>query len=147
MKSKRVAVAAMLALFIWEFFNMTGLSIAGQTVVVSAFIDEPIDIPFIIIYGAAICLFIWRERVGKWVCLVWLSLAALVQGAMYFRGDFSSYYAFFANENTHRLFPPNDAFLIKDTYHIIIDLLILVALISVIAFLIINARRKREARV
>jgi hypothetical protein len=146
MKSKRIALAAMLALLIWETFNMTGLSIAGQTLVVSAFIDEPIDVPFIIIYGAAICLFVWRERIGKWVCLAWLSLAALVQGALYFRRDFSGYYAFFANENTHRVFPPSDAFLVKDTYHIIIDILILAALVSVIAFHIVSAKRKKEAR-
>jgi hypothetical protein len=146
MKSKRVALGAMLALFIWEFFNMTGLSIAGQVIVVSAFIDEPIDVPFVVVYGIGICLFIWRERIGKWVCLVWLFFAALIQGAMYFHSDFSGYYAFFANEGTHRIFPPSDVFLVKDTYHIVIDILILTALISVIMFHVASAKRRRKAR-
>jgi hypothetical protein len=143
-KSKKIALIFIALHFIWEILDLTGLSFGNMVFVVSAFIDEPIDVVFIAVYAVTIALFLWREKVGKWAVFAFLVAAAGVQGTIYFRKDFSGYYGFFANENTHRIFPENPNFLVKDTYHIIMDLLILSALISVAAFLILSKQAKRK---
>lgn len=128
--------------FLWMILDLTGLSLGKTLFVISAFIDEPIDIVFVAVYAVTIVLFIWREKIGKWAVLAFLAGAASIQGAIYFRDDFSGYYTFFAGENTHRIFPENSQFLVKDTYHLILDALILIALIGMISFSVQSTKRK-----
>jgi hypothetical protein len=144
-RSKKVALAFIALLFIWELLNMTGLSLGSTVIVVSAFIDEPIDVVFALIFAATIFLFIWRERVGKWAVFTFIAAFLSYQASIYFRKDFSGYYAFFAKENTHRLFPESAQFLVKDTYHLVMDLLILAAFVSMVVFLILSKRVNGKA--
>ncbi|MDR1428502.1 MAG: hypothetical protein LBJ08_12220 [Bifidobacteriaceae bacterium] len=137
-RAKKVSLALIAVLFIWFLLDITGLSFGTTTIVVSALIDEPIDIAFALVFAIAIFLFVWREKVGEWAVLIFLCAWATTQGSAYFREDFSGYYAFFAREGTHRILPQSTQFLIKDTYHLMLDLLILASLIGVIVFLILS---------
>ncbi|MDR3263684.1 MAG: hypothetical protein LBT30_05170 [Clostridiales bacterium] len=143
-KSKMTSLIFIGLLFIWFLFDMTGLSFGNVSLVASCFIDEPIDFIFFLIFAVAIFLFIWREKIGKWVIFAFLLCWLCIQGAIYFRNDYSGYYLYFAEANTHRIFTENAYFLIKDTYHLILDILILSAFISVAVFLILTRKHKKN---
>jgi hypothetical protein len=130
-KSKKISLVILLLLALWFMLDITGFSVNDFTLVVSAFIDEPIDIAFFFIFIASIFVYIRFERWGKWIVLAILAIWAAMQGSMYLSDDIENYYNFFSQEGTHRLFPASDAFLIKDTYHIVLDVLIAASLISV----------------
>jgi hypothetical protein len=144
-KSKKAALIVLSVLIIWFALNITGLRIGDFTYVVSAFIDEPVDVAFFAVFCVFTFLFIRFERVGQWLLLLFLVGWAFMQGSMYFRSaeGIKSYNDFFRNEGTHRLFPMSNTLLIKDTYHIILDILILAALVAT-AVSIVGYIRKRS---
>jgi hypothetical protein len=130
-------------LFIWYLLDITGLAMGDTIIVVSAFVDEPIDVIFLVLFGAFFFLYFKAEKIGKWALSIFLGCWAVLQYSKYFgsRESIESYNAFFASENTHRIFPPSESFLIKDTYHIVLDILLLIALLCVILFLIGSKRK------
>jgi hypothetical protein len=142
-KAKKMTLLFTGLLFCWFLLDITGLTLGNTIIVVSAFIDEPIDIAFLVIYGILIYLFVRHEKIGKWLVSVYLLVWSITQGSQYFSNDFTGYYRFFADEGTHRILPENSAFLVKDTYHIILDTLILAAFIGSIIFLIQQLRNAR----
>ncbi|MDR0964798.1 MAG: hypothetical protein LBM60_09300 [Clostridium sp.] len=144
-KTKKAALIVLSILLIWFALNLTGFKIGDFTLVVSAFIDEPIDVAFFAVFCVFTFLFIRFEKVGQWLLLLFLVGWAFMQSSMYFRSakGIKSYNDFFLNEGTHRLFTMSDTILIKDTYHIILDVLILAAL-AAIAVSIVNIRKCRK---
>jgi len=143
--AKKTALIFALLLFIWFLLDITGLSFGSVTLVVSALKDEPIDLAMLVVYAVSIGVFIRFERIGKWLLLLVVAFWTFIQGSMYFTGSFDSYYRLFADEGTHRLFPESQVFLVKDTYHIVLDLLILATLISVIVFIVPSTKRSTRS--
>jgi len=135
---KKYVIIVVGLLFTWFTLDMTGFAIGKFILVVSCFIDDnPMDAVWWGIFIIVLILFIFKEKIGKYAMLVFLTIWAVLQGSMYFRTKekIQSYYEFFHNEGTHRIIPTCDSFLVKDTYHIILDVLILVSLVFIIIFI------------
>ncbi|MDR2202480.1 MAG: hypothetical protein LBP26_06985 [Clostridiales bacterium] len=127
-------------LFIWFLFDMTGLKFGQTKIVTSAFTDEPIDFVFLLLFIGAAVVFILKDKVGKYVLTGFLFVWFLIQASVYFsaKQGIAKYNDFFFD--THRIFAASDTFIIKDTYHIFLDLFILFALIASITFLVLKIR-------
>ncbi len=125
-------------LLLWFTFDITGLKCGSIRIVTSAFIDEPVDIAFYLIYVASIAFFIFKDKIGKYFLAVFLLLWGTFQFAIYFKSGESlvAYNKTFAD--THHIIAASNDALIKDSYHIFLDILILLALISVLVFLVTN---------
>ena len=141
--AKIVTIALLGSLFLWFTFDITGLKIGQIKLVTSAFIDEPIDFVFWLIFIGCIVLFILKDNIGKYVIAVFIFLWGGIQLSIYFKSKTSieSYNQFFAD--THHIIAVSENFIVKDTYHLILDILILLAFISAILYLIFKLKTKR----
>ena len=74
---------------------------------------------------------------GRFLLGIFILFWTIIQFSMYFSFDVKAIkkYNIFFN-NTYRFFPFSEKFLIKDAYHIILDILILCTLISLIIFIL-----------
>jgi hypothetical protein len=148
---RKLTIITIGILLFWFTLDITGFVIGEFTLIVSAFKDEPIDILWWIIFIVTFVVFILKDKIGKYVMLVFLIIWTFIQGAIYFRDKegIQSYYNYFYKEGTHRLIPASDLFLIKDTYHIFLDLFIAVSLVFVIIYIIkdINIRNSKNNKV
>jgi len=126
-------------LFIWYTLNITGFAFSETLLVVSAIIDEPIDITWYIIFIICFVLFLKRNNYGKYVLLTFLFIFSIIQFPKWFTTNLNSiksYNNFFRNEGTHYIIAQSKERLIKDTYHTILDILILLSLVTNIIFTI-----------
>ncbi len=123
-------------LLLWFTFDLTGLKFENIKIVTSAFIDEPIDVIFYLIFVSCIICFILKDAAGKYLLSSFLFLWGAFQSSLYFkRGErITSYNEMFSD--THHIIPASQNMLIKDTYHIILDILILLAFITSMIFMI-----------
>ncbi len=146
---KITALAFSAILLLWFTFDMTGLKLGDTKIVTSAFVDEPIDFVFYLIFIACMVFFILKDKIGKYALPVFLLLWGAFQLSLYFSsGDgIASYNKMFAD--THHIIAASNDILVKDTYHIFLDIFILLALISAIAFLvvkIVSDKRKKKSK-
>ncbi|MGT2846987.1 hypothetical protein [Streptococcus massiliensis] len=134
---KKITLLMIYLLFIWFTLDITGLKIGSSLIVSSAFKDEPIDLIFWIIFLICILFFIFKDRMGRFLLGIFILFWTIIQFSMYFSFDVKAIkkYNIFFN-NTYRFFPFSEKFLIKDAYHIILDILILCTLISLIIFIL-----------
>lgn len=125
-------------LLLWFTFDITGLKFGNTNIVTSAFADEPIDFVFYLIFLASIVCFILKDKIGKYMLAAFLLLWGTFQFATYFKtGEgIAAYNKTFAD--THRIIAASDDRLVKDTYHIFLDIFILIALVSVITFVVVK---------
>ena len=143
---KNIAIIFTGLLLLWFAFDITGLAINNTILVVSAIVDEPIDILFLIIFIFCFLFFIMKDKYGKYVLLAFLVLWSIAQFPKWFTADVNSiesYNNFFRNEGTYYTIAQSKERLIKDTYHIILDILIFLSLVSNIIFTI-KSRMKRK---
>jgi len=131
---KKLTIIVIGILFVWFTLNMTGFAIGKFILVVSAFKGEYIDILWWFIFIIVFIIFVFKDKIGKYIMSLFLIIWAFIQGAIYFRDQdgIQSYYNYFNEEGTHRLILVNSSFLIKDTYHIFLDIFILFSLVCVI---------------
>jgi hypothetical protein len=128
---------------------MTGFRLGDFLLVTSAFSDEPIDILWWGIFLIAFILFIAREKIGRWCLCVFLTIwGCIIQYPMYFSSHdgIESYNVFF--RDTYHLFPPSDTILVKDFYHLTLDILIGLSLILAIVYIIkslIQAKKEKQS--
>lgn len=143
---KIVALCIVGVLFVWFTFDMTGLSFGQTILVTSAFIDEPIDFVFWLIFIAAFVLFILKDTVGKYVLSAFILIWGIIQYSMYFSSTegIASYNEFFSD--THHIIPSSDSFLVKDTYHLFLDIFIFLALAILIAFTVVSIIKSRKSK-
>lgn len=140
--SKRLKILKIVALsfagllLLWFTFDITGLQFGNIKIITSAFVDEPIDFVFYLIFLASIICFILKDKIGKYMLSAFLLLWGTFQLTVYFKSgeSIAAYNNMFA-DNHHIIAASNDI-LIKDTYHIFLDIFILLALISSIIFFI-----------
>ena len=141
--AKIVTIALLGSLLLWFTFDITGLKIGQIKLVTSAFIDEPVDFVFWLIFIGSIVLFILKDNVGKYIIAVFIFLWGAIQFSIYFKSKsgIESYNQFFSD--THHFIAASENFIVKDTYHLILDALILSAFISTILYIILKIKTKR----
>lgn len=132
-------------LFFWFTLDLSGMKIGNLNLVDGSCInDEPIDVVWWVIFLICFIIFILKDKVGKYILLSFVSIwCFLIQYPIYFRSakrieDYNNYF-----KKTHHIIPPSNNFLIKDTYHIFLDLFLFIVLISLIVF-IIKSRRNQN---
>jgi len=142
---RKVAIGVLSIFFLWYTLNVTGFSIGRFKLVVSCFVDEPIDVVGWGLLLVGMILFIWKAKVGQYVMAVLLFLFAFLQGSIYFRTPerIASYNNHFANQGTHYLIPPSPDFLIKDTWHTFLDVLILISLVTLTVYIVKELKKKK----
>jgi hypothetical protein len=144
-KSRKVSVTLAFVLLAWFTLDITGLSFGKIKIVTSAFTDEPIDALFWVIYVVSVLLYAFKENLGRWMISIVLLFWAFIQGKMYFgsKEGIARYNDYFSD--MHRIFPSSDIFLIKDTYHLTLDLLILANIVLLIFHFACSKIAKRQA--
>lgn len=142
---KIVGIAIFGLLLIWFTFNLTGLKFGNTAIVESCFIGEPIDFLFWGIYLACFIIFIFNDKIGKFVLGGYTFMWGAMQASIYFKGvdGVKGYNETFSQ--THHLFGVSDTMIIKDTYHCILDILILAAFCYCIFYIILSIVKVRKA--
>ena len=141
--AKIVVLALLGSLLLWFTFDITGLKIGQTKLVTSAFIDEPIDFVFWLIFIGSIVSFILYDKIGKYIIAVFVFIWGAIQFSIYFKSDsgIEKYNQFFSD--THHIIAASENHIVKDTYHLILDILIILALMSVILYIILKIKIKR----
>ncbi|MDF2845619.1 MAG: putative rane protein [Herbinix sp.] len=136
---KRITVLSNLVLLAWFFLDMVGLSFGNNILVTRSYKEDGI---YFIIFAVAVILFILKEKVGKYILLIWLSLWFTTQFYSHWYitilGPWERLRTYFVN--TIKLIPTKNIY-IPDLYHIVLHLLILVSFISLIVFLISSKKK------
>ena len=73
---KKYCMIPLIALLIWFFLDMTGLYFGENCLVTTSYKDDGI---FFIIYFVIFLIFIFKEKIGKWLTAGWLSIWFLTQ--------------------------------------------------------------------
>ena len=73
---KKYCIILQILLLLWFFLDMTGIYFSNTYLVTRSYKDDGI---FFLIYLAAMLLFIFMEKIGKWAVLVWTSLWFIIQ--------------------------------------------------------------------
>lgn len=143
-KYKIVGLTIFGLLFIWFSFNLTGLRFGDIILVKSCFIDEPIDIIFWCIYTGCFILFILKDSIGKYAMTVYSLLWGMMQLSNYFKNasEIKSYNETFSE--MHHIFGVSDLLVIKDTYHLLLDILILIAVCYGIFYIALTILKKHK---
>jgi hypothetical protein len=144
---KTIATILSGLLLLWFTFDITGFVFNKIVLVESAIINEPIDIIWWVIYIICFILFIAKNNIGKYSLLVFMVVWGCIQFPQWFNQNInkiSSYNNFF--KNTHHIINQSNTQLIKDTYHIILDILIFWAIIFDIVFIIKNRIERNGIR-
>ena len=141
--AKIVTMVLLGLLFLWFTFDITGLKIGQTRLVTSAFIDEPIDFVFWLFFIGSIVLFVLKDNIGKYVIAGFIFLWGGIQLSIYFtsKSGIESYNQFFSD--THHIIAASENFIVKDTYHLILDVLILLAVISSILYIILKLKKRQ----
>jgi len=143
MMQKNISIILIGLLLLWFSLDITGFSAGKNIFVVSAIIDEPIDILWWFIFIICFISFIAKERIGKYAMFAFLLCWGFIQFPIWFNQNSEnilSYNNFFAS--THHIIKPSNEQLIKDTYHIILDILILTGLINIIVYIVMRRKVK-----
>ncbi|OOM15899.1 hypothetical protein [Clostridium saccharobutylicum] len=141
---KKITNILVSVLFFWFTLDVLGMKIGKFYLVESAIKDEPIDIIWWVIFIICFIIFIVKDKVGKYVLLSFVSFWCVIQYSMYFKSPkkIESYNTFF--KETHHIISPSNNFLIKDTYHIFLDLFLFLVLINLIIFIIKSKRSQNQ---
>lgn len=137
---KKITNILVSVLFFWFTLDILGMKIGNFYLVESAIKNEPIDIIWWVIFLICFIIFIVKDKVGKYILLSFVSFWFLIQYSMYFKSPkrIESYNNFF--KQTHHIISPSNEFLIKDTYHIFLDLFLFIVVINLIIFIIKSKR-------
>ena len=134
---KKYCIISNIVLLLWYFLAMTGVYFGNKYLVTSSYKD---DWFFMVIALIAFIIFIFKEKVGKYILLSWLSMWAITQFLSH------EWYTIFgsgvmgSNEGKIEYFKDaikfinSDTVYIPDIYHIILHIMIIVALITTIIY-------------
>lgn len=135
MGKKKYAIICNILLLVWYFLAMTGLKIGSKYLVESAFEDEWI---FMLIPTLTFLLFVFFDKIGKYIHLIWLSMWFITQFLSHewytifgsgFMGNVENKINYF--QNCIQLVNCQARY-IPDLYHIVLHILIIIAIITVI---------------
>lgn len=140
--SKKICIRANLILLIWFFFDMTGLRIGNFILTEMAWREDGI---FFIIYIVCFLLFLFKEKIGKYILSIWLFLWGITQFFSHW------YYTIFGASQlklsmynniyseTYHIVSRSETTIVPDLYHIILHILIVISFLCTINCL----RRKK----
>lgn len=134
---KKVCIIANVILLAWFFLDMTGLYFGDKYLVTTSYKEDWL---FMVIFLAALVIFIAKEAIGKSLLAGWLSMWFITQFLSHewytifgsgFMGDMEGKIKYF--EGAIKLIESDTAY-IPDLYHIILHILILAALITTLMY-------------
>lgn len=135
MKKKKYAIIINVLLLIWYFLSMVGLKISSKYLVERAFKDEWM---FMLIPTLTLLLFVFWEKVGKHIHLIWLAMWFVTQFLSHewytifgsgFMGDTDKKINYF--QECIQLVHCEGRY-VPDLYHIILHILIILSIISMV---------------
>jgi hypothetical protein len=141
---KRYCIITQTLLLLWFFLDMTGVYFSNSYLVTRSYKDDGL---FFLIYLAAMILFIFKEKIGKWAVWVWTSLWFVIQFLCH------EWYTIFSKgvmgslEDKVKYFSGAikwieiDGRYIPDVYHTILHILILAVVITT-ALYIRNSKKR-----
>lgn len=135
---KTHCIAAQITLLVWFFLDMTGVYFGDKCLVTRSYKDDGI---YFLIYLATVLLFIMKDRIGKWLVLVWSAIWFTIQFLCHewytiFNGGFMG-----TLEGKIKYFSGTLQWLkieskyIPDIYHTVLHILILLVLASTIMYI------------
>lgn len=137
MKKKYVLIFCMI-LLLWFFLDMVGVDFGDKYLVTRSFTEDGI---YFIIYLTALVLFIFKEKIGKYILDVWLLL--------WFATQFISHWLYTLTgrgpgkieyfKDSLKIFESTRRY-IPDAYHIVLHILILTAFVCLNIYLIRNKK-------
>ncbi len=135
---KKTCIWINIILLLWFFLDMTGVYFENSYLVSRAWKEDGI---YFLIYLASFLLFVFYDKVGKFVLSMWLGLWLIAQ---FFSHEYFSIVGIEGSKNEYfegsiKLFASNNRYY-PDLYHIILHILILLALVFSIRFLL-NSRK------
>lgn len=138
---KRSVIIVCVILLIWFLLDMTGLYFGNEYLVSQSYKDDGI---FFIIYFVVFILFVFKEKVGKYLLDAWLFMWFITQFLFHWyftiTGGGLSKLEFFKGSikiinSSSRYFP--------DLYHIVLHIFILTALVFLNIY-IFQVRKKKK---
>lgn len=135
---KKHCIAAQITLLVWFFLDMTGVYFGDKCLVTRSYKDDGI---FFLIDLAAVLLFITKDRIGKWLVLLWTSIWFTIQFFCHewytifnggFMGTLEGKIKYFSG--TLQWLKVEDKY-IPDIYHTVLHILILLVIISTIVYI------------
>lgn len=142
---KRNCMVFQIVLLVWFFLDMIGVYFGDKCLVTRSYADDGI---FFVIYLISLALFIFREKIGKWIVAGWLSMWFIAQFISHewytifgvgFMGSVDGKIKYFL-KTIHWL--DIKGRYIPDVYHTILHILILSALIATIIY-IVKSKKKQ----
>ena len=137
---KRFVTICSLILLLWFFLDMIGVYFGEKYLVTRSYIDDGL---FFVIYLVALLLFVYKEKIGKYILNVWLFMWFIAQFFSHWwctiMGNGFGMINYF--KNSIKLFESTTKY-IPDIYHIILHILILITLISLNMYLFKNRKQK-----
>jgi len=137
MKKKYVLIPTIL-LLVWFFLDMIGISFKDSYLVSRSFSEDGV---YFIIFLVSLLLFIFKEKLGKYLLTIWLSIWLFTQCLFHYGYQLIGQTAeskmnYF--DGSIKIFNIDGYF--PDLYHFILHILILISLFTVIIYLIKNKK-------
>jgi len=137
---KKYCMAANLLLLAWFFLDMVGIYFENTYLVTRSWKEDGI---FMVIFVVALLLFLFKEKIGKYILVGWQSMWLIAQFISH------EYYTILGGgEAKMRYFSGSVKLLssenryIPDLYHIVLHIFIVIALVSTILY-VSNNKKKR----
>ncbi len=134
MESKKNSIYANTLLLFWFFLDMIGVYFPNSYLVTRAWREDGI---FFLIFLVSFILYIYFEKVGKYILSVWLTMWLVAQFLSH------EYYTIFGGgERKIKYFEgaikliESETIYIPDIYHIILHILLIVSLVSTVKYIV-----------
>lgn len=143
---RRIVNVLLAMLLFWFTLDITGFALGKFNLVESPGIKS-VDAVWWVLFILCAALFLWKERVGKYILSIFLTAWALIQYSSHWHytlfgateRKLRGYNHFFGN--TYHIIPASDSVLIPDLYHIVLHILILALLIMMIVGMFQNRNK------
>ncbi len=135
---KSYCIIAQLLLLLWFFFDMIGIYFGDKCLVTRSYKDDGI---FFIIYLITVLLFIIKEKIGKWLVIVWSVIWFIIQFICHewytifnsgFMGTLEGKIKYFSG--TMQWLKIKGKY-IPDIYHTVLHIFILLVLVSTVMYI------------
>ena len=134
----------LLLLLAWFTVFITGLSI-GDVIFAERDYDLITFIWWLLFLGCVFLYFV-KQKIGQYVCIVFQFTWIAMQGLNFFGSPegIARYNEIF--EKTHSLIPPSDTFLVPDTAHLILFVLLLLSFIFMLIKIIVSRKKNPQTQ-
>lgn len=138
--NKKNVVIACIVLLIWFFLDMVGVYFNNTYLVTQSYKDDGL---FFAIYLISLLLFIFKEKIGKYILTIWLSMWLFFQYLFHYGyqliGQTTESKINYFNGSIKLININNGYF--PDLYHFILHILILTSIVILIVYIIKSKKR------